>query len=187
MLLSWLKIFRFPIAFKIHLQPLCSSSQLRLHLLLKLLFSTAKTFQPHSNGDFWGGVCSSISFDTCMDSRDHHHCQDTEWFHHPQNLPRGYPFTVISNPIACPWQPRIYSSPYRSVFSITSCKYNTTYWDWLHSLSTMPLRVTQVVVCHKCVPFYCWGVFHCPKIPRFAHSFTRWGTFWLFPVWGNYK
>ena len=42
-----------------------------------------------------------MNFSTCIVAYNHHHKQDAEQFHHPQNLLFGLSLSLTSNP----WQP----------------------------------------------------------------------------------
>ena len=46
----------------------------------------------------------------------------------------------------------------------------TTFWDWLFSLSIMPLKCIQVVASVSSLCLYCLGVFHGVGVPWFHQS-----------------
>lgn len=104
--------------------------------------------------------------------------RDAEPFHHMD--PLWFPFiaAVISfcNPKPQPLAAtKLFSISL--ILSFQECYINgiiryiyTTFWDWLFSLSIMPLKCIQVVASVSSLCLYCLGVFHGVGVPWFHQS-----------------
>ena len=104
--------------------------------------------------------------------------RDAEPFHHMD--PLWFPFiaAVISfcNPKPQPLAAtKLFSISL--ILSFQECYINgiiqyiyTTFWDWLFSLSIMPLKCIQVVASVSSLCLYCLGVFHGVGVPWFFTS-----------------
>ena len=83
-----------------------------------------------------------MNFNTGLDSRSHHYNQNTKQFYQSKNL---LPCSLCCQPLPTPnfWKLLICALSLRFFFVRTSHKW--IFWDWLLSLSIMPLRFIQII------------------------------------------